>query len=258
MKTLKIIGVAIFGFLAAIMLFNFFEDFIFDVALLAFAFFAFAMACFSSLKNQRSDNEIKQERAKNKRNEMLPIGLVALGMIIGIVVFVSNNPGDEGFAQVVTPPPSSQTHEPTQPATETPTEIDELTYITSWDFFDEDDINHELTTFSDFDDRDIHYFEFATSLEAGTYRMVMHSTGVVGSTAIHVSRGNFGFLSERETLMNYGDIIGMASFGASNSTALGNEATLIVDEDSEITFSTSDLENLDGIYFTGFSIYRVD
>ena len=86
----------------------------------------------------------------------------------------------------------------------------------------------------------------------------MHSTGAVGSTAIHLSRGDFGFLSERESLMNYGDIVSFASFGASNSTALRNEATLIVNEDSEITFSISDLENLNSVYFTGLSIYRVE
>ena len=42
-------------------------------------------------------------------------------------------------------------------------------YITSWEFFNEEDINHELTSFSDFDDRNVHYFEFTTTLEKGTY-----------------------------------------------------------------------------------------
>jgi len=144
----------------------------------------------------------------------------------------------------------------------TPETGEEKTFIATWSLTDENYVDHELTFYSEFDDRYIYSYIFPVFLEAGTYHLVMNSTGVDGPASIGISphpiNRNFGFLSERNTLNNYGETIGFASFGASNSTALTNTAILIIIEDGYFSLNHEALENYDGQHFDSMSLYRVD
>jgi len=142
------------------------------------------------------------------------------------------------------------------------TTVEEISYMMTWSLLDESYINEEMTTYSEFDERYIYQFEFGpVFLDSGTYLLVLNSTGIEGGMTVSLPfsvRSDVGFVSERSTLNNYGEIIGFASFGASNSTVLENEATLIVSEGSYIEFIVDDLENYNAQFFESMSLYRVN
>jgi len=142
------------------------------------------------------------------------------------------------------------------------TEIEPI-FIATWSLTDENYINDDLSFYSEFDERYIHEFRFGpVFLEAGTYNLVMNNTGIDGGMMVginpHPHDRSFGFLSERSTLNNYGELIGFASFNASNSTALTNVATLVIVEDGYFHITASDSENYNGEFFESMSLYRID